>query len=100
LDAKLFHIQLGDQVGWDWWWIRICFPVIGGIGSIFFHPIGNKKLLICHLYIAFWGRLYATYHLLWEPETTIGFLCKSFISTVDGRNPASPGMYKNLQIIG
>ena len=24
-----------------------------------------------HLYIAFWGGLYATYHLLWEPETTI-----------------------------
>jgi len=24
-----------------------------------------------HLYIAFWGGLHATYHLVWEPETTI-----------------------------
>ena len=41
-------------------------PLKGGLGGIVHPPIGS----IYHLYIAFWG-VYATYHPLGEPETTI-----------------------------
>ena len=45
-------------------------PVKGGIGGIVHPPIGS----IYHLYTTYIlpsGGLYATYHLLREPETTI-----------------------------
>ena len=37
---------------------------------IYNHPIGSISL-IYHLYIACWGGLYATYHLLREPGNSI-----------------------------
>ena len=43
------------------------FPLKGGIGGIFHPPIGRKNAT----YILPSGGLYATYHLLGEPETTI-----------------------------
>ena len=42
-------------------------PLKGGIGGIVHPPIGRKNTT----YILPSGGLYATYHLLWEPETTI-----------------------------
>ncbi len=45
------------------WWVAYN-PPTGSIYHLY-------NLYIYHLYIAFWGGLYATYHLLGEPETTI-----------------------------
>ena len=50
-------------------------PVKGGIGSIF-HPPGSARTIsgIYKWYILPIGGLYATYHLLREPETTIDIM--------------------------
>ncbi len=48
-------------------------PVKGGIGGIVHPPIGS----IYHLYTTYIlpsGGLYATYHLLGEPETAIDYI--------------------------
>ena len=50
-------------------------PLKGGIGGIVHPPIGRKNTTYIPLiYILPSGGLYATYHLLGEPETTIDFL--------------------------
>ena len=51
-----------------------------------------------------------THHKLWDKNdlltgtgfavTVPGVLFGASIHTVDGRNPAPPGMYKTLQIVG
>ena len=45
-------------------------PLKGGIGGIFDPPIGSTNH-ICTTYILPSGGLYAIYHLLGEPETTL-----------------------------
>ena len=56
--------------------VGMLVPLKGGIGGIVHPPIGS----IYHLYTTYIsyilpsGGLYATYHLLREPETTIEFL--------------------------
>ena len=49
--------------------VGMLVPLTGGIGGIVHPPIGRKNTT----YILPFGGLYATYHLLGEPETTIDF---------------------------
>ena len=50
-------------------------PVKSRIGGIVHPPIGRKNTTYIPLIgLAFWGGLYATYHLLREPETTIDLM--------------------------
>ena len=49
-------------------------PLKGGIGSIVHPPIGRKNTTYIPLIYCILG-LYATYHLLGEPETTIDITC-------------------------
>ena len=49
-------------------------PVKGGIGGIFDPPIGRKYTTYIPLIDCLQGGLYATYHLLREPETTVDML--------------------------
>ena len=51
-------------------WSFLVLPLIGGIGTIIITPIGNIKV-VYKWYILPIGGLYATYHLLREPETAI-----------------------------
>ena len=46
-------------------------PLKGGIGSIVHPPIGRKNTTYIPLIVLASSGLYATYHLLGEPETTI-----------------------------
>ena len=57
-------------------------PPKGGIGGIVHPPIGRKNATYIPLIYCLLGGLYATYHLLGEPETTIDCWCLR-ISTVD-----------------
>ena len=51
---------------------------IGGIGDIFYPPIGRKNTTYIPLIVlAFWGTICYQTHLLREPETTIEF-CPNF----------------------
>ena len=64
----LGHLQEYWQQGACVQWLFLV-PLKGGRWHII-PQLAGKIPLIYHLYIAFWG-LYATYHLLGEPETTI-----------------------------
>ena len=56
-------------------------PLKGGIGGIVHPPIGRFfTTYIPHIVLAEPGELYATYHLLGEPETTIDLLLHRSLS--------------------
>ena len=75
LGAQMRDVHRGNPanlvIRFDQWLFLV--PVKVGIGGIVHPPIGS----IYHLYTTYilpFGGLYATYHLSWEPETTIDLM--------------------------
>ena len=68
--SLVHHFFRKSKLGWEFngcQWLLMLVPLKGGLGGIFHPPEGKDY----KWYILPIGGLYATYHLLGEPETTI-----------------------------